>query len=70
MELNIVEEVRKRAKHLELRHIEGSELPYRVIRKRTGEIKGSFQCMGSMLTYMLSLDPEELAQKPVSRRSR
>ena len=57
---------RKRAL-IQVKHVPASDLPYRVVKRRTGVIMASFLTTDHVDAYVDSLDLEQLSRKPTRR---
>lgn len=61
-------ELKARKKFVRIEHVPLSQLPYRVVKIRTGVVEGSFSTHGAAENFILALDLVALSKKPTRRR--
>ncbi len=71
MSVDQAQALRERLKYVEIPPpVRGSQLPYRVIRKRTGCTDGSFETKQQAEAFVLNMDITKLAMKPTRGKRR
>lgn len=62
-------ENKKKRKYIEIEHVPASDLPYRVLKKRTGVKLGSFETQKALDEFVDNYPLAQLESKPTRRRS-
>lgn len=63
-------ELSQRRRHVQIRHVAASDLPYRVIKRVTGVTMASFETTEQVTQFLLNCDIETLTKAPANRRRR